>query len=162
MKGPAMARSIPTGKQRRAEHTLGRTGSAPGEWQRRRRAGYTLIELIIVMAIISVLISVAVPIYTKSITRTKETLLKENLFTLRTTIDEYTFDKKEAPQQLEDLVREGYLRAVPVDPITGDSRSWKIIIEDALTAVDQTKPGIWDVRSGSSGKSLEGTAYSEW
>ena len=137
-----MARSIPTGK--------------------RRRAGYTLIELIIVMAIISVLISVAVPIYTKSITRTKETLLKENLFTLRTTIDEYTFDKKEAPQQLEDLVREGYLRAVPVDPITGDARSWKIIIEDALTAVDQTKPGIWDVRSGSSAKSLEGTVYSEW
>lgn len=129
---------------------------------KRGRAGYTLIELIIVMAIISVLISVAVPIYTKAITRTKETLLKQQLFTLRTTIDEYTFDKKEAPQQLEDLVREGYLRDVPVDPIMGDNKSWKLIIEDALTAVDQTQPGIWDVRSGSDARSLEGTVYSEW
>jgi general secretion pathway protein G len=133
-----------------------------GKRLNRCRAGYTMIELIIVMAIVSILISVAVPIYTKSIKRTKETLLKQQLFTLRTTIDEYTFDKKAAPQQLQDLVREGYLRAVPVDPITGDSRSWRVIIEDALTAADQTQPGIWDVRSGSSAKSLEGTVYSEW
>ncbi len=128
----------------------------------RRSRGYTLIELIIVMAIISILIAVAVPIYSKSIMRTKETLLKQQLFTLRTTIDEYTFDKKAAPQNLEDLVRDGYLRAVPIDPITGDNRSWRIVIEDALTAADQTQPGIWDVRSGSSLKSLEGTVYSEW
>jgi general secretion pathway protein G len=127
-----------------------------------KRAGYTLIELIIVMAIISILISVAVPFYTKSIQRTKETVLKQNLFNLRTVIDEYTFDKKAAPQQLEDLVREGYLRAVPVDPITGSDRTWKPVIEDSVRAVDQTQPGIFDVRSGSSAKSLEGTSYSEW
>jgi general secretion pathway protein G len=126
------------------------------------RRGYTLIELIIVMAIVSVLISVAVPLYTKSIQRTKETVLKQNLFNLRTVIDEYTFDKKAAPQQLRDLVEEGYLRSVPVDPITGTEDTWVVVMEDAVTSVDQTRPGIFDVRSGSTLKSLEGNAYSEW
>ncbi|MEO8099293.1 MAG: prepilin-type N-terminal cleavage/methylation domain-containing protein [Acidobacteriota bacterium] len=129
---------------------------------KRGRAGYTLIELIIVMAIISVLVAVAVPLYTKSIQRTKETVLHQNLFNLRTVIDEYTFDKKAAPQTLEDLVREGYLRAVPVDPITGSDRTWELIIEDSITSVDQTRPGIFDVHSGSDLRSLEGTLYSEW
>lgn len=126
------------------------------------KRGYTLIELIIVMAIISILVSVAVPFYVKSIQRTKETLLKQNLFTLRTVIDEYTFDKKAAPQQLEDLVREGYLRAVPIDPITGSERTWRTVIEDSVRSVDQTRPGIFDIRSGSDAKSLEGNSYSEW
>jgi general secretion pathway protein G len=127
----------------------------------RRRFGYTLIELIIVMAIISVLVSVAVPLYQKSILRAKESLLRQNITTLRTVIDEYTFDKKKAPQQLQDLVAAGYLRAVPLDPITGNDQ-WITIMEDALTAVDQTDPGIWDIRSRSDRKSLEGTPYSEW
>jgi general secretion pathway protein G len=126
------------------------------------RRGYTIIELIIVMAIISILLSVAVPFYVKSLQRTKETLLRQNLFTLRTVIDEYTFDKKSAPQQLEDLVREGYLRAVPIDPMTGNDRTWRIDIEDSVMAVDQTQPGISNVRSGSDQKSLEGNSYSEW
>ena len=126
------------------------------------KRGYTLIELIIVMAIISVLIAVAVPLYTKSIARTKESLLRQNLFTLRTVIDEYTFDKKAAPQRLEDLVQAGYLRAVPIDPITGSDRSWRIVMEDAITSVDQTQPGIYQVFSGSDLRSLEGTLYSEW
>jgi len=128
----------------------------------KRRAGYTIIELIIVMAIVSILLSVAIPFYVKSIQRTKETLLKQNLFTLRTVIDEYTFDKKAAPQQLEDLVREGYLRAVPIDPITGSDRTWRTVIEDSVMSVDQTQPGIFDVRSGSDQRSLEGNSYSEW
>ena len=128
----------------------------------RRRAGYTIIELIIVMAIISILVSIAVPIYQKSLLRTKESLLKNNLFTLRTVIDEYTFDKKKAPQTLEDLVSEGYLRAVPIDPITGNNLAWRLIMEDAVSMVDQTQPGIFDVRSGSDLKSLEGTSYAEW
>jgi general secretion pathway protein G len=125
------------------------------------RRGYTLIELIIVMAIISVLVSIAVPLYQKSLLRTKETLLKNNLFTLRTVIDEYTFDKQKAPQTLQDLVTEGYLRSVPLDPITG-SDQWRVIMEDALSMVNQTQPGIFDVRSASDLKSLEGTPYSEW
>jgi general secretion pathway protein G len=137
----------------------------PGRLTRRawlRTRGYTIIELIIVMAIISILVAIAVPLYQKSLMRTKESLLKNNLFTLRTVIDEYTFDKKKAPQTLEDLVNEGYLRAVPVDPITGNNQSWRLIMEDAISMVDQTQPGIFDVRSGSDLKSMEGNAYSEW
>ena len=111
---------------------------------------------------ISILIAVAVPLYTKSIQRTKESVLKQNLFNIRTVIDEYTFDKKAAPQQLQDLVREGYLRAIPVDPITGSDRTWKIDTEDTLSAVDQTQPGIVNVHSGSDAKSLEGNSYGEW
>ncbi|HWZ32893.1 MAG TPA: type II secretion system protein [Bryobacteraceae bacterium] len=126
------------------------------------KRGYTLIELMIVMAIISVLVSIAVPLYQKALLRTKESLLKNNLFTLRTVIDEYTFDKKKAPQSLQDLVGEGYLRAIPIDPITGTDQTWRAVMEDALTSVDQTSPGIWDVHSGSDLKSLEGTPYSEW
>ena len=127
-----------------------------------KRAGYTLIELIIVMAIISILVSIAVPLYQKSLLATRESLLKNNLFTLRTVIDEYTFDKQKAPQNLQDLVSEGYLRAVPIDPITGSDQTWKLIIEDAVSSVNQTDPGIFDVRSGSDKKSLEGTLYSDW
>lgn len=127
-----------------------------------RRAGYTIIEIMIVMTIISILVSVAVPLYQKSILRTKESVLRNNLFTLRTVIDEYTFDKQKAPQTLEDLVREGYLREVPVDPMTGSNQTWRLIMEDALASVSQTEPGIFDVRSGSEKTSLEGTPYSEW
>ena len=125
------------------------------------KRGYTLIELIIVMAIISILVSIAVPLYQKSLVRTKESMLHSHLQTLRTVIDEYTFDKKKAPQTLDDLVAEGYLRAVPIDPITGNNQ-WRTINEDSLSAVDQTQPGIFDVRSLSDLKSLEGTSYSEW
>jgi general secretion pathway protein G len=123
--------------------------------------GYTLIELIIVMAIISILVSIAVPLYQKSLIRTKESMLHSHLQTLRIVIDEFTFDKKKAPQTLDDLVAEGYLRAVPIDPITGQNQ-WRTIIEDSLSAVDQTQPGIFDVRSLSDLTSLEGTPYSTW
>ena len=133
-----------------------------GKGSRLRKKGYTLIEMIIVMAIISVLVAIAVPMYQKSLTRTRESLLKNNLFTLRTVIDEYTFDKQKAPQTLQDLVDQGYLRDVPLDPMTGNNLSWRVIMEDAVTSVDQTAPGIYDVRSGSDKKSLEGTMYSEW
>jgi general secretion pathway protein G len=128
----------------------------------RRNFGFTLIELMIVMAITAVLMSIALPIYTRSIQRSKESVLKNNLFTLRTVIDEYTYDKKKAPQTLDDLVSDGYLRKVPIDPITGTADSWKLIMEDATNTVDQTMPGIFDVRSGADGTSLEGTPYSEW
>jgi len=126
------------------------------------RRGFTLVEIMIVMAIITIIISIAVPMYQKALVRAKESVLKNNLYTLRTVIDEYTYDKQKGPQQLQDLVSEGYLRAVPVDPITKSAESWRIIMEDALTAVNQTDPGIFDVRSGSDGKSLESTLYSEW
>jgi general secretion pathway protein G len=121
-----------------------------------------MIELMIVMTVITILVSMAVPFYQKSVLRSKESVLKNNLFTLRTVIDEYTMDKGKAPQSLQDLVTEGYLRAVPVDPMTQTDQSWRVIMEDAMTSVNQTEPGIFDVQSGSDKTSLEGTAYAEW
>ncbi len=126
------------------------------------RCGFTLIEMLIVVSIIGILVSIAVPIYQKSLIRTKESVLRNNLFTIRTTLDEYTYDKQKAPQSLTDLVTEGYLREVPYDPMTGSNQSWKIDMEDALRTVSQTEPGIFDVHSGSDKKSLEGTPYSDW
>jgi general secretion pathway protein G len=126
------------------------------------RRGFTLIELMIVMSIVMILTSIALPMYQKSILRAKENVLKSNLFTLRMVIDEFTYDKQKAPQTLQDLVTEGYLHKVPVDPITNSDSSWRIIMEEAMTSVSQTEPGIFDVRSGSDRMGLDGTAYSEW
>ena len=131
------------------------TTSAP----KQRQSGFTLIEMMVVMAIIAVLMSVAIPIYTRSITRAKESVLKNNLFTLRTVIDEYTYDKQKAPQSLEDLVSDGYLRQVPIDPMTG-AADWKVIMEDATNTVNQSEPGIYNVHSASDKTSMEGTPYS--
>jgi len=131
-------------------------------FRKRGRRGFTFVELMIVMAIIAVLLSVAIPIYSRSIMRAKESVLKNNLFTLRTVIDEYTYDKQKAPQTLQDLVSAGYLRQIPLDPITNSSESWKIIQEDATNTVNQSEPGIFDVRSGSDKTSLEGSPYAEW
>ncbi|MFZ0591158.1 MAG: type II secretion system protein [Bryobacteraceae bacterium] len=128
----------------------------------RREWGFTLIELMIVMTIISILLAVAVPIYQKSIIRAKESVLHNNLFTLRQMIDEYTVDKQHAPQTLDDLVTEGYLRQVPVDPMTGNNQSWKTIMEDTPVGGDNQPPGIFDVKSGAEGNGLDGTPYSDW
>jgi general secretion pathway protein G len=125
------------------------------------RSGFTLIELMIVMAIVVILIATAIPQYQKSLIRAKESVLKNNLFTIRMMIDEYSYDKQKAPQSLQDLVQEGYLREVPRDPITGNS-NWRTIMEDATQATSSTEPGIFDVRSTSDKTSLEGTPYSDW
>src|SRR5437879_540610 len=95
-----------------------------------RLRGFTLIELLIVMSIIVILVSIAIPLYQKSLLRTKETVLRNNLMTLRTTIDEYTYDKQKAPQSLDDLVQEGYLKKVPDDPMTGGNTTWRVVMED--------------------------------
>jgi general secretion pathway protein G len=124
--------------------------------------GFTLIELMIVMAIISVLLAIAIPIYQKSITRAKESVLRNNLFTLRNMIDEYTVDKQKAPETLQDLVSEGYLRQIPEDPITGSSETWRITMEDTPIGGQNSSPGIFDVHSGSDKTSLEGTPYADW
>ena len=118
--------------------------------------------MMIVMAIIVILISIAIPFYQKALIRAKESVLHNNLAAMRNTIDEYTYDKQKAPQSLQDLVSGGYLRAVPKDPITNSTDSWRIIMEDAGQAVNPTEPGIFDVRSGAIGKSQEGTPYSDW
>ena len=133
-----------------------------GRKMRRREFGFTMVELMIVMAIIVILISIAIPQYQKSIIRAKESVLQNNLHTLREVIDEYTYDKKKAPQSLDDLVSAGYLREIPMDPLTNSNQTWKVIMEDALQSVDQTDPGIFDVKSGSDKSGLDGTPYADW
>jgi general secretion pathway protein G len=133
-----------------------------GKPRLRRIAGFTFVELMVVIAIIVIIISMAIPIYSKTIVRSKESVLKNNLFTLRTVIDNYTYDKQKAPQSLQDLVTEGYLRDVPIDPMTDSNQTWKTIMEDASQSVNQTEPGIFDVKSGSDKMGLDGTPYSEW
>lgn len=116
----------------------------------------------VVVTIIVILITMAIPQYQKSIIRTKESVLKNNLFTLRTVIDNYTYDKEKAPQSLQDLVSEGYLRVVPLDPMTGSNQTWQTVMEEASQSVSQAEPGIFDVHSGSDKIGLDGTRYSEW
>ena len=134
------------------------------ERSRLKRAlrGFTLIELMVVMAIISILLAIALPIYQKSIIRSKESVLRNNLFTLRTMIDEYTIDKQHAPQTLQDLVSEGYLRQVPQDPMTSSDQTWKLIMEDTSVGGANSPPGVFDVKSGSDKTALDGTAYADW
>jgi general secretion pathway protein G len=135
----------------------------PEHGLRSRIAGFTLIELIIVMSVILILISIAAPIYRTSIIRSKEAVLRDDLFTLRSLIDQYTVDKQSAPQSLNDLVSEGYLRDLPVDPFTGSSGTWEEVYQnDVLMDPDQTMPGITDVHSGSPLRSLSGDVYSSW
>jgi general secretion pathway protein G len=125
------------------------------------RRGFTFVELMVVITIIVILITMAIPIYNNTIRRSKESVLKNNLFTLRTVIDNYTYDKQKAPQSLQDLVSEGYLREIPMDPMTG-SNNWRTIQEPAGQSVSQSEPGIFDVKSASDKTGLDGTSYAEW
>lgn len=126
------------------------------------RNGFTLIELLIVISIILILVSIVVPIYSTSVTRARETVLRDDLFTLRSLIQQYTFDKSKAPQSLDDLVQAGYLKQIPVDPFTGTRDTWVPEQEDVMLSVDQTQPGIVDVHSGANQTGSDGTAYSTW
>ncbi len=127
-----------------------------------RARGFTLIEMLIVISIMVTLISIAVPIYTASINHAKEAVLRDDLFTLRSCIDQYTMDKQKAPQSLDDLVAAGYLKQLPVDPFTGRNDSWVPTQDDTLMDPSQTEPGIVDVHSGSNVSSSDGSAYSSW
>ena len=125
--------------------------------------GFTLLELMFVMTIILILASFALPTYTTMIQRAREAVLRDDLQTMRNLIDEYTIDKQQPPQALQDLVDAGYLRGgVPDDPMTGSNDSWKVDVEDVPTSPDQAQSGIVDVHSGSGTNSLEGTPYSGW
>lgn len=129
---------------------------------RRHSRGFTLIELMVVMSIILILVSISVPIYNQSITRAKEAVLRDDLFMLRSLINQYTLDKTKAPQSLEDLVSGGYLKQIPKDPFTNSNDSWQTEQEDVLLSADQTEPGITDVHSGSNLTGTDGTAYNSW
>ncbi len=126
------------------------------------RRGFTLIELMVVISIILILISVAVPMYQQSITRARESALRQDLYAMRQAIDQYTLDKEKAPQSLDDLVQSGYLKIIPRDPFTNSTDTWQTVQEDVMLAVDQTQPGITDIHSGANGNGSDGTAYSSW
>ena len=150
--------------QRRVNNSASRRGMQTRLFARNRinRArGFTLLELMIVISMIMILMSVAVPIYNQSIVQARESVLRSNLATLRSVISQYTLDKQKAPQSLDDLVTAGYLRQIPIDPMTKQP-NWEPKEEDVLMAVDQQDPGIDDVHSSSSGIASDGTAYSTW
>jgi general secretion pathway protein G len=130
--------------------------------RRQIERGFTLIELMVVISIIVILMSVALPRYQASILRARETVLRDDLYTLRSVIDQYTLDKQKAPQSLQDLVEAGYLKRLPKDPFTNTSDSWVPVTDDSVMSPDQSQPGIIDVHSGSEQNSSEGTAYSSW
>ena len=129
--------------------------------KRRKQLGFTIIELMIVMSIIVILLGIAIPNYRRSIVRARESVLKDDLFTMRSVIDQYTLDKQKAPQSLDDLVSAGYMKTIPRDPMT-NTTEWTVQQEDTLMAVDQQEPGIVDVHSTSNATSSEGTPYSSW
>src|SRR6202790_3859832 len=129
---------------------------------RRKNAGFTLVELMIVMAIIMVLAVVAVPSYIAAMRAAREAVLKEDLQVLRNAIDSYTADKQKAPQTLEDLVQKVYLKSIPDDPLTHSKETWVTEASTDLHSVEQTDPGIDDVHSGSQEPGSNGKPYSEW
>lgn len=123
--------------------------------------GFSLLELIVVMAIIGILVVYAIPAYQDATLRAKESVLKEDLVRMRDSLEQYLTDKGLYPAALEDLVEEGYLREVPVDPITGEP-DWQIEFAPWMM-VDQGQPaGIWDVYSSADGEGLNGIPYAEW
>ena len=128
---------------------------------RRSSRGFTLIEMVVVISLILILVSIAVPIYSQSIRRAREAVLRQDLFTLRQVISQYTLDKQKAPQSLDDVISAGYLKVIPTDPMTGSSNG-ATEQEDSLMAVDQQEPGIVDVHSASDQTASDGTAYSSW
>jgi general secretion pathway protein G len=123
--------------------------------------GFTLLEMMIVIIIMGILLSIALPIYNQSIVRSREAVLRNDLFELRKLISQYTLDKQKAPQSLDDLVQGGYIKIIPKDPMTNEA-NWEVVQEDILLTVDQQDPGIDDVHSASSGTASDGTAYSSW
>jgi len=121
------------------------------------RKGFTLIELLVVLAVIATLLTLAVPRYFGSIDKSKEAVLKENLFQLRDAISRYHADKGKYPETLEALATDKYLRKIPVDPMTETASTWVVV-----PPADPQKTGVYDVRSGAQGKGLDGTEYAQW
>ncbi len=128
--------------------------------------GFTLLELLVVMAIIGILAAIAVPALRDSPQKAREAALREDLFTLRSVIDQYHGDKGYYPADLQTLVTDGYVRKIPIDPMTKSADTWVLAYEEAPAATDTSEPaatpGIVDIHSGSSAKALDGTLYKDW
>jgi general secretion pathway protein G len=125
------------------------------------KKGYTLLELMIVVAIVGILVTLAIPMFQQSAMKAKEAALKQNLFTMRAVIDQFYADRGMYPATLEALVEEKYLRAIPVDPFTKSATTWEEIFEEQDEGED-SPPGIYDIKSGSDDLALNGTPYKEW
>jgi general secretion pathway protein G len=128
----------------------------------RSQSGFTLLELMVVMLIISILLAIAVPSFIASIKSAREAALREDLHTMRDAIEQYTEDKQQSPQSLDDLVTGGYLRKIPMDPMTHSDSTWVTGQSDSYTSIDQAQTGIDDVHSGSDQMGSDGKSYSEW
>lgn len=129
---------------------------------RRTASGFTLIELLIVMSLIVVLAGIGLATHTNGQTRAREAVLKENLFRMRDSIDQYYADKNEYPGALDALVTGKYLRAVPIDPFTNSADTWQTTMSELDAANPSARPGIFDVKSGSARTAMDGTQYSDW
>ena len=127
-----------------------------------KERGFTLIEMIIVISIVTILTSIAIPVYRLHVLHAREAVLKEDLFSIRQCIDQYTQDKNKAPQALDDLVSTGYLHALPKDPFTESNQTWEPVMDDSIQQLGQSEPGIVDVHSGSKLTATDGTAYNTW
>jgi general secretion pathway protein G len=121
------------------------------------KRGFTLVELLVVMAIIATLLTIAVPRYFHSVEKSKEAVLHQNLALTREALDKYYGDNNRYPDSLEDLVSKKYLRSLPSDPISGDSTTWLIVPPDV-----PEKGGVFDIRSGAPGNARDGSAYKDW
>jgi general secretion pathway protein G len=130
--------------------------------QRRAEDGFTLIELLIVVTLIVVLAGIGLSTYSLSVNRAKEATLRENLRLMRDSIDQFYADKGAYPPDLSSLVTEHYMRAIPRDPFTESSDTWQIVMSDPDPANPNAAPGVYDVKSGAAGTSIDGTPYSEF
>jgi general secretion pathway protein G len=130
--------------------------------RRSSERGWTLIELLVVIALITILASIGVANYRNSVTSSKEAVLRTDLFRMRDAIDQYYADKGKYPASLEALVSEGYMRKIPVDPISGTGDTWQTVPAEPDPANPSAEPGIFDVKSGAEGTALDGSTYSDW
>ena len=124
--------------------------------------GFTLIELLVVVTLIVVLAGIGLSTYSTSVARAKEAVLRENLFRMRDSIDQYYADKGSYPPDLATLVTEKYMRQVPKDPITDSADTWQIVMSEPDPANPTAAPGVYDVKSGAEGVGLDGTPYADF